>query len=136
MPHLGHLRIYNKCVGIIVSKANYDLHHHPIFVQAHNAKGDIMEFQVLLNKLEKINYRPLIFGNQDNNCDMLNIRILTEGQSHFEETILYLTSTGLMPDSGSGHPFILFCYGKEIDFSLYRESSFTIVYFGADISQA
>lgn len=78
-----------------MSKANYDLHHHPIFVQAHNAKGDIMEFQVLLNKLEKINYRPLIFGNQDNNCDMLNIRILTEGQSHFEETILYLTSTGL-----------------------------------------
>lgn len=119
-----------------MSKANYDLHHHPIFVQAHNAKGDIMEFQVLLNKLEKINYRPLIFGNQDNNCDMLNIRILTEGQSHFEETILYLTSTGLMPDSGSGHPFILFCYGKAIDFSLYRESSFTIVYFGADISQA
>ena len=75
-------------------------------------------------------------GTGTANCDMLNIRILTEGQRHFEETTLYLTSTGLMPEADNRQIFTLFCYGEEIDFSRYRESSFTVVYFGAGIRQA
>jgi len=95
-----------------------------------------MEYQILLDKLEKKDYCPIIYGSKNNNCDMLNIRILTENQTHFEESVLYLTSTGLMPDAKSNHNFILFCYGMEIDFSLYEESAFTVAYFGPDISQA
>lgn len=95
-----------------------------------------MEYQVLLKKLEQRHYHPRIFGCKKNNCDMLNIRILTEGQSHFEESILYLTSTALMPDADNGHVFTLFCYGEETDFDRYQESTFTVVYFGADIPQA
>ena len=37
-----------------------------------------MEYQILLDKLEKKHYYPQIFGNRQSNCDMLNIRILTE----------------------------------------------------------
>ena len=99
-------------------------------------KGDIMELQVLLSRLENAGYHPQISGNRDSNCDMIHIRILTEGQRHFEETTLYLTSTGLMPEADNRQIFTLFCYGEEIDFSRYRESSFTVVYFGAGIRQA
>ena len=95
-----------------------------------------MELQVLLSRLENAGYHPQISGNRDSNCDMIHIRILTEGQRHFEETTLYLTSTGLMPEADNRQIFTLFCYGEEIDFSRYRESSFTVVYFGAGIRQA
>lgn len=95
-----------------------------------------MEYRILLEKLEKKNYHPQIFGSRGSNCDMLNIRILMLGQRRFEESILYLTSTGLLPDADTPSVFTLFCYGEEIDFSPYRDSAFTIVYFGADISQA
>lgn len=95
-----------------------------------------MEYHILLNTLEKKNFHPQRFGNQKNNCDMLNVRFLTINQKVFEESILYLTSTDLMPDAKLNHTFTLFCYGKEIDFSQFLESSFTIVYFGSDISQA
>ena len=50
-----------------------------------------MELQVLLSRLENAGYHPQISGNRDSNCDMIHIRILTEGQRHFEETTLYLT---------------------------------------------
>ena len=95
-----------------------------------------MEYQILLQRLEKKNYCPRLFGSVDNNCDMLGIRILTAGQRHFEETILYLTSTDLMPEADDGHVFTLFCYGEEIDFSRYQASAFTIAYFGPGISPA
>lgn len=95
-----------------------------------------MEFQILLSKLKKKNYRPQIFGSRTNNCDMLNIRILTPKQRHFKESVLYLTSTGLLPDADIASVFTLFCYGDEPDFSPYQESKFTIVYFGAGVSQA
>ena len=74
-------------------------------------KGDIMELQVLLSRLENAGYHPQISGNRDSNCDMIHIRILTEGQRHFEETTLYLTSTGLMPEADNRQIFTLFCYG-------------------------
>lgn len=94
-----------------------------------------MEYQVLLNRLEKIDFHPQRFGNQKSNCDMLNIRILTMNQTVFEESILYLTSTDLMPDANIHHTFTLFCYGKEIDFTPYIDSSFAVVYFGSGMSQ-
>lgn len=99
-------------------------------------KGDFMEYQILLSRLKRLNYQPQIFGRMDCNCDMLNIRILTAGQTHFEESILYLTTTALMPDPRTDHAFTLFCCGESIDFSQYQESVFTIAYFGADIPQA
>ena len=95
-----------------------------------------MEYQILLSRLNKKNLRPQLSGSQNNNCDMVNIRILTPGQRHFEESILYLTSTELMPEAENSRVFTLFCYGKEIDFSRYQDSPFTIAYFGPDISQA
>ena len=95
-----------------------------------------MEYQILLDKLEKKHYYPQIFGNRQSNCDMLNIRILTPEQNRFEETVLYLTSTALLPHRDTVSTFTLFCYGDEIDFSPYDESAFTIVYFGPEISQA
>ena len=95
-----------------------------------------MEYQILLNRLKRRNYHPQIFGNQKNNCDMVNIRMLAENQTSFEESVLYLTSTELMPDAKNNCIFTLFCYGESIDFSRYQESTFTIVYFGTEISQA
>lgn len=95
-----------------------------------------MEYQILINKMEKQGYYPEIFGSRECNCDMLGIRILTAGQTYFEESMLYLTSTDLMPEASHGHRFTLFCYGKEIDFSRYGGSAFMIVYFGEAISQA
>ena len=92
-----------------------------------------MEYQVLLKKLRE-DYHPKIFGNKKNNCDMLDIRILTEGQTNFKESVLYLTSTDLMPNKEVKDIFTLFCYGKSIDFSKYQHSAFTIVYFGTEIS--
>lgn len=95
-----------------------------------------MEYQILLDKLERKCLRPRLYGCGSNNCDMVNIRLLTPDQRHFEESVLYLTSTDLMPAADNSRVFTLFCYGPEIDFSRYQESSFTIAYFGPNISQA
>lgn len=95
-----------------------------------------MEYQILLDKLKKKSCQPISYGNQENNCDMLTIRILTEQQQHFDDSILYLTSTSLMPAAETNQKFILFCYGESIDFSKYQDSSFTIAYFGCHITQA
>lgn len=116
-------------------QANDDKDPRPIFVRPHNAKGGFMEYQILLRRLKKELYQPQIFGNPHNHCDMLGIRMLTPKQTHFEESILYLTSTSHMPDAESQCTFTLFCYGEEIDFSLYQECPFTIVYFGPDVPQ-
>lgn len=98
--------------------------------------GGIMEYHILLSKLKKRGYYPRIFGNQEPDCDMLNIRIFMEHQKLFEPSTLYLTSTDHMPDENVPESFILFCYGKVIDFSRYVNSAFTIAYFGESILQA
>lgn len=95
-----------------------------------------MEYHILLNRLRKAGYHPQIFGSLNQDNDLLNVRILTKNQKHFEPSVLYLTSTELMPTASINEPFTLYCYGDTIDFSAYQNSTFNITYFGNDVSQA
>ena len=95
-----------------------------------------MEYNLLMAKLTK---RLEIFGDYGNTAlsfDLTDIRIITKNQTRFKESTLYLCSTELLPFFEAEESFIVFCYGKKIDFSLYNKSAFRIVYFGPDISQA
>lgn len=95
-----------------------------------------MEYLYLQEKLSKQGYTFQVYGNQSLNSDLLNIRILNEGQTHFNSSTLYLTTTSQMPDTGVAGTFMLFCHGPAIDFSVYDHCDFHITYFGANISQA
>lgn len=94
-----------------------------------------MEYHILLDKLEKSGYAPQIFGEENNDCDMINIRILENEQTHFESSILYMTSTSRLPSPDIRHEFTVFCYGDRPDPALYAQSTFTIVWFGEQVTQ-
>lgn len=91
-----------------------------------------MELTALLNKLPE--YAPQIYGEQENECDLQAVRLYDGEQALFESSILYLASTALLPPETQPGHFTLFCYGEGIDFSKYKDSSFTLVYLGATLS--
>ena len=95
-----------------------------------------MEYQIFMSKLKEKGYQPQIFGHSDNVCDMINVRIFDPMRPHFESSSLYLTSTDTMPAANTNAEFTLMCFGERLDFSVYDQSCFTILYFGTSFSQA
>ena len=95
-----------------------------------------MEYQIFMSKLKEKGYQPQIFGHSDNVCDMINVRIFDPMRPHFESSSLYLTSTDSMPAANTNAEFTLMCFGERLDFSIYQQSRFTILYFGTSFSQA
>lgn len=95
-----------------------------------------MEYNLLINKICKNTSINGIFGNQDVNLDLVDVRIITNKQTRYKENILYFSTTDQLPDNSISEKFTIFCYGKPIDFSIYNNASFNITYFGNNISQA
>ena len=95
-----------------------------------------MEYQIFMSKLKEKGYQPQIFGQPENTCDMINVRVFDPMRPHFESSSLYLTSTESMPSAIVDSEFTLMCFGEKVDFSAYNESRFTILYFGTSFSQA
>ena len=95
-----------------------------------------MEYDLLLEKMKKKLDIVSRFGNQTLSPDLIDIRIITKNQNRYKETILYLSTTELLPEPNTAGNFIVFCYGNQVDFSLYHHASFSIIYFGEEISQA
>lgn len=94
-----------------------------------------MEQRFLTEKLKE-KYTFSSYGRPFPDCDLLNIRLLTSTQTSFEQSTLYLTTTGQMPDAGIKESFILFCCGEPIDFTVYEDSPFCVFWFGASVSSA
>lgn len=95
-----------------------------------------MEYNILIDKIKRNLTVHGIFGNQNLNIDLTDIRIITKSQTRFKESTLYLTTTNQLPDISINDNFIVFSYGEPIDFSIYSQASFNIIYFGNNISQA
>lgn len=95
-----------------------------------------MEYDVMLEKIKKEVPSYGNYGNQMLCPDLTDIRIITKNQTHFKESTLYLCETSHLPDTSISDFFVIFCYGNEIDFSVYDQSPFRIIYFGNNISQA
>ena len=93
-----------------------------------------MELHILLDKLKENGCSPQLFGWQDQSQDLLSIRILEKDQSVFEPSTLYLTTPAPSQPSISDC-FTLFCCGEPIDFSPYKTGSFSLLYFGNEISR-
>lgn len=94
-----------------------------------------MELHILLDKLKENGCSPQHFGLQDQSQDLLSIRILEKKQSVFESSTLYLTTPDVLPDPSIPDCFTVFCCGDPIDFSLYQDVSFSLLYFGNKISR-
>ena len=95
-----------------------------------------MEYNLLMDKVSK---RLPIFGDYGrplDSVDLTDIRIITKNQNRFKESTLYLSSSDRLPSPSLDQAFTVFCYGDEVDFSPYENSSFQVIYFGEDISQA
>lgn len=95
-----------------------------------------MEYDLLLDKIQKKVSFLETYGNQTFCPDLIDIRILTKTPPHFKESTLYLCTTDYLPDASIKDSFSIFCYGRPVDFSIYDSSTFNIAYFGEDISQA
>lgn len=95
-----------------------------------------MEYSVLLEKLRKKGYGPRAFGAENPSLDLLYARIWEPAQALYDPAALYFCSTARMPDPALACGSVFFCYGEPADFSRYARSRFTVVYFGAAISQA
>ena len=95
-----------------------------------------MEYDLLLEKMKKKIPVYGNYGNQNLSSDLTDIRIITKNQNRFKKSTLYLSATMLLPDPSTPETITIFCYGDIIDFSKYKNSSFRILYFGQEISQA
>lgn len=95
-----------------------------------------MEYDLLLEKMKKKMKVQAEGGNSSWTTDLIDIRIITKGQTRYKEKTLYLSTTSLLPDPAIPEHFIVFCYGKPFDLSLYADSAFHLVYFGEELSQA
>ena len=95
-----------------------------------------MEYDLLLEKMEKrIGYLEK-YGNPTHSPDLVDIRIITKNQARYKGSTLYLSTTELLPSPDLDESFIVFCHGPAVDFSIYKNAPFSISYFGAGISQA
>lgn len=95
-----------------------------------------MEYDLLLEKIKK---KVPVYGNYGNQTlcsDLTDIRIITKNQNRFKESTLYLSTTSLLPEPSVSETFTIFCFGDTVDFSLYEQTTFRIVYFGQEISLA
>lgn len=95
-----------------------------------------MEYIRLKEQLKKQNFTSVIYGNQTLNCDLMSVRLLTDGLEKYDPSILYLASTSQLPLPDCAGKFTVFCYGDPIDFSAYDASEFNLTYFGTDVSPA
>lgn len=95
-----------------------------------------MEYDLLLEKMKKDVSIYGNYGNQKLCSELIDVRIITKNQNRFKESTLYLSETTLLPDPSVSGAFTIFCYGDVIDFSVYHQANFRIVYFGRDITQA
>ena len=95
-----------------------------------------MEYDLLLEKMKKKIPVYGNYGNQNLSSDLTDIRIITKNQNRFKKSTLYLSATMLLPDPSTPETITIFCYGDIIDFSKYKNSSFRILYFVQEISQA
>ena len=95
-----------------------------------------MEYQLLLEKIKRKAPFYELHGNQNLNCNLVDIRITTQQQVRFKESTLYLSTTSQLPDCTITDSFTVFCYGEAVDFSCYDDATFCITYFGSEISQA
>lgn len=91
-----------------------------------------MDFYTLIQKIEK--HSPVLYGVKDQNYDLQTIRLLTKDQSDFHSSCLYISSTDLLPDKTMPYHFALFCYGPDVDFTGFENSSFTVIYMGENIT--
>lgn len=95
-----------------------------------------MEYDLLLEKMQKKVSILETYGNPTFRPDLIDIRILTKTLPRFKETTLYLCTTEQLPDPTTSDCFTIFCYGRAVDFSVYDSAAFVLVYFGENISQA
>lgn len=95
-----------------------------------------MEYDLLLEKMKKDVAIYGNYGNQKLCSELSDIRIITKNQNRFKKSTLYLSETTLLPAPSVTGDFTIFCYGDAVDFSVYEEAGFRIVYFGRDITQA
>ncbi len=89
----------------------------------------LSELQITLNQ-----YSPHIYGNTNADYDLLTARLCVEGQTFYDETILYMCESSLLPPASCLGHFAIICHGNSIDFSNYANSSFTIIHIGNEVS--
>lgn len=73
-------------------------------------------------------YSPQTYGNTKADYDLQTIRLYTKNQTMCNETILYMCDISMLPSPDFTGHFAIVCYGLPIDFSLYNNSSFTIIH--------
>lgn len=93
-----------------------------------------MEYLTLLSRLEKKGFTAQQYGCLKNRPDLLKLRMLQAGQSHYDASVLYLCGSASLPACDLPGQFVVFCCGFSHDFSVYQSSSFTICHFGAHTS--
>lgn len=87
----------------------------------------------ITGKIER-NYCYQIYGNRCPDCELLSTRLLSGSENSFQSSCVYLSESSVLPRPDTDSRFIIFCCGADTDFSVYEECSFTVTYFGADVS--
>lgn len=91
-----------------------------------------MELFALKEKLSS--YRLTTHGNLDLDDDFNIIRFCTTDQSRFNNSVIYLGTTGSLPPADTPGEFTFLCYGPPCDWQAYERSSFHLLYIEGDIN--
>lgn len=93
-----------------------------------------MEYQMFLSRMKAKGYVPQIFGNPHCRADLLKLRMVTDAQTHFDASTLYLCQAAQLPDPSLNRAFVLLSCGDGADLSLYAHSAFTLCHFASGVS--
>lgn len=95
-----------------------------------------MEYIHIINKLAARGYACKTYGSLSFSRDILNLRILCDGQTQFDASTLYLCSSAHLPDASLSVPCAFFYCGPRADFSVYLNSDFGFADFGMSVPAA
>ena len=89
-----------------------------------------MELYAIKEHLPDYQFNYYGNSNLDNDIDL--IKFFTKDQKNFQNHIIYMTSTEHLPSPDTHGGFTLLCYGNSIDWSIYTNSSFHILYLNSE----